>query len=212
LPPTTPTLRPRRVPVFALVTALISVVALGATGCSSNDSSTPSAEPPVSSVSGDSAPMASKVVIGTVAGTIRKPYRARFAAHRERFEKQVGAAVDGWLDGGFVGVSYPRSSFPEAFRTFTPDAAEDAAHDKRLMTLWTYRTRIDGVTTVHRSIAVDVLAPKGRPAGATARVDLRFRTHGDVARTILVKGRLFLSQNAGGSWRIFGYDVSQGAR
>ena len=119
--------------------------------------------------------------------------------------------MDAWLDGGFVGVSYPRDSFDAAFASFTPDARQDAERDKALMTLWALRHRIDGVTTTHRTVVIDVLAPRGRPAAATARVDLRFTTSGQVAKKIEVTGRLLLTRTDSGSWRIFGYDVTQGA-
>lgn len=155
--------------------------------------------------------MASTVVIGKVAGAVHGANHERFVAHRKRLEALIGNAVDRWIDGGFVGVDYPRDSFPAAFRTFTPGARVEARHDQRLLTLWAYRHRIDGVTALHRTIAVDVLAPRGVPAGATARVDLRLRTHGDVRTRVAVRGRLFLSHTHG-TWRIFGYDVTQGAR
>ena len=156
--------------------------------------------------------MASRVVIGSVAGDVRGGARQRFAAARPALEKSVGQAVDTWLDGGFVGVTYPRDTFDTAFTSFTPDARKDAERDKALLTLWGYRHRIDGVTTTHRKIVVDVLAPRGKPAAATARVDLRFTTSGDVAKPVEVTGRLFLTPTAAGTWRIFGYDVSKGAR
>jgi hypothetical protein len=155
--------------------------------------------------------MSSTVRIGTVAGNVHQPYRQRFAAARQEVEASVGHAVDAWIDGGFVGVDYPRDSFPSAFSTFTPEARKDAMRDKALMTLWGFRHRIDRVTATHRTVVIDVLAPRGRPAAATARVDLRLTTSGDVARKVQVTGRLFLTKAEDGSWRIFGYDVSKGA-
>jgi hypothetical protein len=200
----------RRAPAVA---ALLTAVALVAGGCSSSDSSSPAATPGGSgTATGDAPPMATKVVLGTVAGNVHQPYRQRFAAARPGLEKSVGQAVDAWLDGGFVGVSYPRDSFATAFTSFTPDARKDAEHDRDLMTLWGYRHQIDGVTTTHRKVVVDVLAPRGKPAGATARIDLRFTTTGEVKKPIEVSGRLFLTPTADGSWRIFGYDVAKGVR
>lgn len=200
----------RRVPGVA---ALLTAVVLAVGGCSSSGSSTPAAPSSGASgtASGAAAPMASKVVLDTVAGNVHQPYRQRFAALRQRVTSSIGHTVDAWLDGGFVGVSYPRDSFDQAFTTFTPEARTDAEHDKALMTLWGYRHRIDGVTTTHRTIKIDVLAPRGRPAGATARVDLRFTTSGQVQRKLEVTGRLFLTRSDSGAWRIFGYDVSKGA-
>jgi hypothetical protein len=213
LPPTSVHVVRRAHRLAPLAAALLTAVALALSGCSSSDSSAPSAAPPSSSGTAHAdTQMASKVVIGSVAGTVHRSSRKQFAAHRKRLETLVGGAVDGWLDGGFVGVGYPRDSFPGAFRTFTPEARREAQHDQRLMTLWSLRHRISGLTTLRRLVTIDVLAPQGRAAGATARVDLRFRTHGHVAKKIEVKGRLFLAKDAHGQWRIFGYDVTQGAR
>jgi hypothetical protein len=131
--------------------------------------------------------------------------------HRRTMLRQVGRAVDTWVDGGFVGVDYPRDSFGTAFRAFTGPAKRDARRQKRLTTNWNLRKRIDGVDVKKRVVTVDVLAPRGRPAGVTARVDLVFTTSGDTTQRVTVRGRLFLSPGHG-HWRIFGYDVSRGAR
>jgi hypothetical protein len=196
-----------------VVAALLTAVALSVGGCGGSDSSGPDAAPGGSgTASGEASPMASTVVIGRVAGNVHQPSRHRFAAARVDLEKSVGEAVDAWLDGGFVGVTYPRDGFDTAFASFTADARKDAEQDKDLMTLWGYRHRIDGVTTTHRKVVVDVLAPRGKPAAATARVDLRFTTSGDVSKPIEVRGRLFLTPAADGTWQIFGYDVARGAR
>jgi hypothetical protein len=197
---------PRRTAAVALLTA----GGLALVGCGGNDSSSPSAAAP-STASG--APIvATKVTVGTVAGTIRKPFRKTFAQRRPHLTTQVGAAVDSWLDGGFVGVDYPRDDFPTAFASFTDAAKRDARRDQGLMTNRSLRHDIDGVTVRHRTVTLDVLAPRGRPAGVTARVRLVFATTGDTRQRVSVTGRLFLSQDRHGDWRIFGYDVAKGAK
>ena len=50
------------------------------------------------------------------------------------------------------------------------------------MTTGPLGSRIDGVTTMKRDVVLDVLAPRGKAAGVTARVFLRFRTTGDVTQ------------------------------
>jgi hypothetical protein len=156
--------------------------------------------------------MATQVTLGKVSGTIRKPYRKAFRKHRKTLETHVRAAVDGWFDGAFLAVGYPADSFPHAFDTFTARAAADAKRQKRLMTNWKWRHDIDGVAPTKRKVKLDVLAPKGRPAGVTARVKLAFTTSGHKKKKVTVTGRLFLARNPGGHWRIFGYDVSKGVR
>jgi hypothetical protein len=193
--------------------AALVAAALAVGGCSSSDSSSPSAVPSsgASATFGGKPPVATAVTIGQVAGSFRQPYHRQFEKHAKRLRKQVGAAVDAWFDGAFVGVSYPRHDFPAAFRTFTGGARHDAEQQRALMTLWAWRNRIDGVVTTKREVALDVLAPHGRPAGVTARVRLRFRTTGDVKRKVTVTGRLFLTQNSRHQWRIFGFDVAKGS-
>jgi hypothetical protein len=156
--------------------------------------------------------VASTVVLGQVAGNVLPPNKKVFRQHRKRMLARVGHAVDTWIDGGFVGVDYPRDDFASAFQAFTKPAGQDARHQQRLMTNWALRKKIDGVAVKKRTVTVDVLAPRGRPAGATARVALVFTTTGDVHQRVSVHGRLFLTPDDHGSWQIFGYDVAKGGR
>ena len=193
--------------------AALVALALAAGGCSSSDSSAPAAAPTTGgSDAGVAHPVASTVVLGKVAGTIRKKNRKVFSQHRNHLLHRVGRAVDTWIDGGFVGVHYPRHSFGTAFASFTREAKRDARRQQDLMTNRDLGKRIDGVLVKKRQVTVDVLAPRGRPAGATARVDLVFKTTGDATRTVTVSGRLFLTPADHQEWRIFGYDVSRGAK
>jgi len=192
---------------------LLVALALAAGGCSSSDSSSPSAAPGPSDTGADGAQsVASKVLLGKVAGTIkRKSWKEFMNHHQKPMLAQVGRAVDGWIDGAYVGVDYPRDSFGSAFDSFTEPAKRDADRQKQLMTNWDLRKKIDGVEVKKRTVTVDVMAPRGRPAGATARVDLVFTTTGDKQERVTVRGRLFLSPGHG-KWHIFGYDVSKGAK
>jgi hypothetical protein len=213
LPPFHPPRTRPATPRYTTVTALLVAAGLAVGGCSSSssDSSSPPAAAPAPTT-GAAPAVATKVSIGTVAGTVRRPFRKTFAQHRPHLQKQVGAAVDSWLDGGFVGVNYPRDAFPTAFASFTASAKHDARRQPKLMTNWKWRHDIDGVTTKQRRVALDVLAPHGRPAGVTARVHLVFKTTGEKKKRVTVTGRLFLAQDRHGAWRIFGYDVAQGVK
>ena len=156
--------------------------------------------------------MATRLVLGRVAGDLHQPNKRIFEKHRKQVLHRVGRAVDTWIDGGFVGVSYPRRDFGSAFAAFTKPAKHDARQQMKLMTNWKLRKKIDGVHVKKRKVTVDVLAPHGRPAGATARVGLVFTTTGDARQRVTVTGRLFLSPDDHGSWRVFGYDVSNGGK
>ncbi|HEY3528070.1 MAG TPA: hypothetical protein VGK78_02895 [Nocardioides sp.] len=197
------------------VAAVLVALALAAGGCSSStDSSAPQAGPSSSSSTnvGGARPVESKVLLGRVAGNLHQPNRKIFQKHRKRVLKRVGAAVDTWIDGGFVGVDYPRKHFKSAFAAFTGPARHDARRQLKLLTNWSLRRKIDGVHVRKRTVIVDVLAPHGRPAGATARVLLVFKTTGHRKLVVTVSGRLFLIPDGHGGWRIFGYDVSQGGK
>jgi hypothetical protein len=156
--------------------------------------------------------MATRVRLGKVSGIIRTSFRKRFKKNRVPLETGVRKAVDGWFDGAFVGVAYPTGRFPHAYDTFTGNAAADARRQKGLMTNWKLGHHIDGVTTQARAVTLDVLAPRGHAAAVTAHVRLRFATTGHKEERVTVTGRLFLTRNPNGKWRIFGYDVSKGAK
>ena len=192
--------------------AALVALALAAGGCSSSDSSSPDAGPTTDAATVGAGSVASTLVLGRVAGNLHQPNKRVFNKHRRETLAKVGRAVDTWIDGGFVGVSYPRDDFGSAFQAFTKPAKHDAKQQKKLMTNWQLRKKIDGVDVKKRKVTVDVLAPHGRPAGATARVALVFTTTGDTKQRVTVHGRLFLSPDDHGSWQVFGYDVAKGGR
>jgi len=208
---------PRRVPTDGRVrrtgiAAALVAVALVAGACGGSSSSTPAAGPSTSTASGGPSALTTTVKLGRVVGDLKKPYHRRFKSHEKSLKSQVGQAVDAWFDGGFVGVSYPRTDFPTAFTSFTPQAGKDARAQQQLMTNWKWRNDIDGVTATERRVTLDVLAPHGRTAGVTAHVVLKFTTSGQTQKKVTVTGRLFLTKDTKGAWQIFGYDVSKGAK
>ena len=68
--------------------------------------------------------------------------------------------------------------------------------------------RVDSVTAKRRVVRVDVLAPKGEAAGATAHVNLVI-DRGRAARTDQIRGRVLLTRSKSG-WRVFGFDIERG--
>jgi hypothetical protein len=186
--------------------AVLTALAVG--GCGGGESSTPSAAP-TSGATSSSPAVATVVSIDKVAGTGRSAYHRAFHTQAAHLTRDVGRAVDAWFDGGFLAVSYPTDSYPDAFTTFTAQAKQDAVRQQGLMTAGSLGARIDGVTTLKRTVSLDVLAPKGRAAGVTARFVLRFATTGQTTKKVTVTGRLFLTRDSG-AWRIFGFDVAKG--
>ena len=184
----------------ALVTAVLSLVlALG--GCSGGDEDEPENEGPRTSVTAERG-IPSKVEVGRVAGRLGKGAAREVAA-------DVAKVVDRWLDAAYVGGDYPRADFRNAFPGFTTDAARLAARQGALMSNARVGEDVDGVTATRRVIRVDLLAPQGRPAGATAHVNLVMKLTGDVERTDQVRGRVVLTRSKNG-WRVFGFDIARG--
>jgi hypothetical protein len=212
LPPFHPRSTRRRTTRTLVGAAALAATSMTLAACGGGGSSSPSSGPTSTPDAGGAQPVASTVVLGSVAGNVQPPNRKVFKKHRKQVLDEVGSAVDTWIDGGFVGVSYPRDDFGSAFQAFTKPAAADAQHQQRLMTNWALRNKIDGVAVKKRSVTVDVLAPRGRPAGATARVALAFTTTGDVDQRVVVHARLFLAPDTQGTWQIFGFDVAKGGR
>ena len=132
-------------------------------------------------------------------------------ARRKVVRRQVGAVVDRWWEAAYLGGTYPRRSFPSAFPGFTAGAEKRARSNKALLTNMGVGPRVDSVTAKHRALTLDILATDRRARAVTARVVLRFETRGKRIGTTVVRGRLFLTRSQG-AWRIFGYDVSKGAR
>ncbi|RYB91020.1 hypothetical protein EUA93_18990 [Nocardioides oleivorans] len=131
-------------------------------------------------------------------------------ARRKAVRAQVGSVVDAWWEASYLGGSYPRSDFPQAFPGFTKAAERRARSDKALLTNQTQGPRIDSVSARHRMIALDILATDRQARSATASFVLKFETGGELVGTTTVRGRLFLVRRDG-EWRIFGYDVAKGS-
>ncbi|WP_166140537.1 hypothetical protein [Nocardioides ochotonae] len=193
-----PATRVRRLAAAAVSAALV----LGLGACSGDDDE-PDERDSSPSAAGD-APVPTRVSIGRVAGELDARRRAEVKA-------SVAEVVDGWIDAAYVGGEWPRGDFADysdALRDFTPDTKRRAARDRRLLTNVAIGDRVESVQATRRVLQIDVLAPGGRPVGATARVLVRFRTDGDVRRVDLVRGRLMLTPTKKG-WKVFGYDVSR---
>jgi hypothetical protein len=180
-------------------------MAVALTSCSGDpdDSSAGPADGGTSSEATEApAPVETVATLGRLTGKLGKEKRSKT-------RRQVGEAVDAWFEAAYVGGDYPRTDFADSWPGFTVGAKVDAKADKALMSNQDIGAQISAVEATARKVTVDVLAVKGHPVGATARVVLRFSTDGEVKRKVEVRGRLFLTRTPDG-WRIFGYDVTKG--
>ena len=185
----------------ALCAALLALT-LALAGCSGGDDD-PADKGGPSGPSGASAtePIPTDAQLGSVKGALSDAAAAEVLA-------QVTEVVDRWFDSAYAG-DYPRSDFAAAFADFTKDAAALATRQQAILSNAEVGADLEAVEVTQRLVRVDVLAPKGRVAGATVRVRLGIAMTGGVERTDLVAGRLLLTP-VKGAWKVFGFDVRRG--
>ncbi len=135
------------------------------------------------------------------------------AKDRTVLEHKVGRVVSAYFDDAFLAGPYPRSGFGDAFDTFSPGAARLARRDKALLTNSTLGATTEAVVARRQTAYLSVLAPHKIAAGVTALVNLRYLAErGDRPdKEVTVKGRLILTREKSGGWRIFGFDLSRSA-
>lgn len=178
---------------------LVLVLVLALAGCSGGDDDPAENAGPA----GESAsePLATDAQLGAVKGALSDTAAADVLA-------QVTVIVDRWFDAAYAG-DYPRENFDTVFADFTQDAAALAVKQSAILSNAEVGADLDAVEVTQRLVRVDVLAPKGKVAGATVRFRLGIALTGGVERTDLVAGRLLLTPVDGG-WKIFGFDVRRG--
>lgn len=191
--PAPPRARRRRI-VAGVLAPTVAVAALA--GCSGGDEDHKPKSGGSSSQSGAPA-VRTNAKLGKVEGPLKK-------AKAEKVSAAVTAVVEHWLDGAYGG-SYPRTDFASAFGGFTRGARVLAKKQPGIMSNAKVGSRVEGVTFAQRVVRVDVVGPKGKPAGATARFRATIELAG-LDRTDEVAGRLMLTPRKGG-WKVFGFDV-----
>jgi hypothetical protein len=201
------TTTPRSCRVIAVVASL---AALSATACSGDPepsgSAPPSSEAPSLAEPSDAPTLQVEPVVASGSITGRLPRR-----DRARVEKAVADRAVRFLTAAYLGGDYPRGDFRDAYPGFTGGAAAVARGDRTLLTNQAIGKRVDEVTATGLRVEVDLLANDQHAVAATTRVQLSFRTTGKVEKRYRVQGRLLMTKKDG-RWKIFGYDLSKGAR
>ena len=194
-----------RVGGFTTAAAVCAATLLlgGCSGDSPHDGGDEPGDPSGTAAGGDTVQL--RADLGKVSGRL-KPKAA------EKVVAQVAPVVDGWFEAAYLSGDYPRKDFAQAFPGFTKGAANDAKQDAVLMTNKDIGSDIDSVSAETKQVDVDVLAADRKAAGATARFTLVFKTAGDYAKQVRVKGQLFLTKGDDGKWRVFGYKVSRSSK
>jgi len=192
------------------VAVLVTLGALSVTGCSGDVDPPPDAAStsPTVELSEPSEAPTLEVAPVTRSGSIvgRLPTKDRV-----RVEKAISARAVRFLNAAYLAGDYPRADFRDAYPGFTGGAAKVARKDRALLTNQPIGKRINKVTPTSIGVKVDLLAVNQHAVAATAHVALAFRTAGKVQKRVRVQGRLLLTKKDG-RWKIFGYDLSKGAR
>lgn len=123
----------------------------------------------------------------------------------------VRRTLSAYVDAAFLAGDYPRSSFAGSFTSFTRGAARQARGDAAQLTNRPLGATTRSVRATRRTAYLSVLAPRQQVAGVTAAVDLEFLVDRDQApaQRVKVRGRLLLTRDRAGAWKIFGYDVTR---
>lgn len=202
-------MRRRRPHAVRLASAALLAAALapGLAACSGDDP-TPSEVASTAAPAPTPTPEPERVPAVTESGIARVDGRLAQDA-RERLRDRVTAAVDAWIDAAYGG-DYPRDDFSTAFDSFTDGAKARALTDESLMSNARIGLRVDDVFPVERRVRLDVLGVAGTAVGVTARVRVVLELTGDLTRTDVVTGSLFLSfdkDHRDPGWHVFGYDM-----
>jgi hypothetical protein len=163
--------------------------------------SSPSSQgPPTAAPAPPSAPM--RVKVTHVAGRLSAPRRRALAA-------SVGRTIRTYVDAAFLSGPHPRRGGSDLRSAFTVGAVRDARRDQALLTDRSLEATTVSVHATRRTAYLSVLAPRQVVAGVTAAVDLVFVVdRGSApAQRVQLAGRLLLTRDPRGRWRIFGYDV-----
>lgn len=199
---------PIRGRVAAATVAAICLATMSA--CSGDETpgrsapSTPSASTSPVTEPAVAAPLTTEAEVKKVVGKLKTGGRGQLV-------RQITPVVDQWWEAAYLGGTWPRTAFGDAFPGFTQGATKEARRDKELLSNADIGATTTAVTATKRDVRLDVIAPSGRVAGVTARIALDFDTTGDQPHQVSVRGRVFLTRKEG-TWRIFGYDVRKAVK
>jgi hypothetical protein len=186
-----------------LAPALALLVAAAAAGCSGGSSAPADGPSEMAGPTGAPTLEVEPVVrLGRVTGALPRD-------ERRRVQQRVARIAVRWLTAAYVGGSYPRADFDDAFRGFSPGARAAARRDLAVLTNAPIGRRVDDVRPSRVEVEVDLLAVDRRAVAATAHVLTTFETTGRVEERARVAGRLMLTSRDG-TWNVFGYHVNKG--
>ncbi|TIC88789.1 hypothetical protein E8D34_03780 [Nocardioides sp. GY 10113] len=178
----------------AVIAALMPLTA----ACS--DDAAPAAQTTPTPVTAEPTPFSVRADVGNVTGRLGR-------SDRREVLRDVREVVADWMEAAYVETG-SAVDLGTAFADFTPQAAASAKRQRALLTNAALASA-DGVEVRPAVVKVDVLAPGGEVAAATARFRVVLQREG-AKRQEKVVGRLMLSPVKKG-WKVFGFTVERGS-
>ena len=158
---------------------------------------------------GSQDPTAASQELGTtldVRTSVARVHGQLSPARREQLERDAGRLVADYLSAAYL-HERPADGYRGSFPGFTTGARALALEDVEISSDAAF-SEAEEIRSRDAGAVLSVVAPDGRPVGATARVFLDLDvSDGDRESRVEVRGRLLLSP-AGDGWRIFGYDLT----
>jgi len=192
-------------------TGVLAAVLTLATACTGGKEPAAAPSPSPSASTGTPATIAAQPVplvvkVVRVSGTLPK-------ANRAALEHNVSSVVSSYLQHAYLGGSWPRTDFSDAFTAFTPGARTQARRDQDLLTNHQLGASTQAVTAKKTTAYLSVLAPHKVAAGVSANLTLLYLADRGDAQPALVHvvGRLSLARTDAG-WRIIGYHLARSVR
>ncbi len=194
-----------------IAAALVAATCLSMTTACSGDEPQEQAAPTAPATSSATLTEPAVAAPPTTEAEVKKVVGKLKTGGRGQLVRQITPVIDEWWEAAYLGGTWPRSAFRDAFPGFTQGATKEARRDRDLLSNSDIGATITAVTPTKRDVRLDVIAPSGRVAGVTARIALDFDTTGDQPHQVSVRGRVFLTRKQG-TWRIFGYDVRKAVK
>ena len=202
---TNPPVPQLRAPGGALLSvSLLLTLALLVSACSGGDGGSAGKSKPSGSASAAAPQLVTQSSLGAIAGRLSP-------GQRETVQTDVTAIVDDYTNWAYLVGDYPRTEWEFPVPGFSDRASRRVERDLELATNADIGGSIDSVTPVSRKVVIDVLSPKGKLAGATARFKVVFDTQGEAGDAqVVARGRLVLVPDGSSGWQVVGHYFFKG--
>lgn len=185
----------------AVISAAFVIVA--AAGCTKDAPPPPAPAPtPAPTATSKPAPASRDLTVSLEADGLS-------SAGKATMTKAVGSLVGGWLEAAYLAGPVGAKPGSDRFPGFTSGAARSAANHPRQLTNAALGAKAKGLVATARTVKASAYVSEKRAHGVVADVSM---TASSPRAKLTVRGNVYLTRvdltRAGGTWRIFGYDIT----